>query len=98
MLMVLAVLIQATLSSLLCSYLAQNDNFLFSDTKIMSFDAHSWFNHILDNAQSFGFTNITGVPTTNTTGFFWYNTGHPTEAVHRLLASAIDTQLHLTSD
>ncbi|KAF8139543.1 hypothetical protein K438DRAFT_709694 [Mycena galopus ATCC 62051] len=26
-------------------------------------------------------------------GFFWYDSGHPTEAVHRLLATAIETQL-----
>ncbi|KAF5315101.1 hypothetical protein D9619_007371 [Psilocybe cf. subviscida] len=30
------------------------------DTRVMTFDAHSWFNSVLDNPRSFGFTNTTG--------------------------------------
>jgi hypothetical protein len=26
----------------------------------MLFDAHGWFNYVLDNADAFGFSNITG--------------------------------------
>ncbi|KAF8158099.1 hypothetical protein B0H34DRAFT_845475 [Crassisporium funariophilum] len=64
------------------------------DTTVMTFDAHSWFNMVLDNPQPFGFTNVTGFCTcANPAGFFWFNTGHPTERVHKLLAGAIDAQL-----
>lgn len=31
-----------------------------SETRVMTFDAHSWFNNVLDNPRSFGFTNTTG--------------------------------------
>jgi hypothetical protein len=63
-------------------------------TRVMTFDAHSWFNNVLDNPRSFGFTNTTGFCTcAQPTGFFWYNTGHPTEKVHELLALAIEDEL-----
>jgi len=65
-----------------------------SDTTVMSFDAHSWFNMVLDDPVPFGFTNTTGFCTcTDPGGFFWFNTGHPTEKVHKLLAEAIEAQL-----
>ncbi|KAF8957252.1 hypothetical protein BDZ97DRAFT_1906861 [Flammula alnicola] len=64
------------------------------DTTVLTFDAHSWFSMVLDNPQPFGFTNTTGFCTCATpTGFFWFNTGHPTERVHQLLAQAIEAQL-----
>ncbi|KAJ7644194.1 hypothetical protein FB45DRAFT_1020976 [Roridomyces roridus] len=64
------------------------------DATIMTFDSNSWFNQILDTASEFGFTNITGFCTcTDPEGFFWFDSGHPTEAVHKLLANAIETEL-----
>ncbi|KAF8073761.1 putative lysophospholipase [Lyophyllum atratum] len=60
----------------------------------LSFDAYSWFNSVLDNPAASGFTNDTGFCTcANPTGFFWYNSGHPTQRVHQLLAQAIDAHL-----
>ncbi|KAF8895326.1 hypothetical protein BD779DRAFT_1668620 [Infundibulicybe gibba] len=65
---------------------------------IMTFDAHTWFNSVLDAPASFGFTNVTGFCTcADPAGFFWFNTGHPTERVHKLLAQAITTQLESVS-
>ncbi|KAF8194141.1 hypothetical protein BJ912DRAFT_959517 [Pholiota molesta] len=64
------------------------------DTTVMTFDAHAWFNQVLDNPQPYGFTNTTGFCTCSApTGFFWFNTGHPTERVHALLAQAIEAHL-----
>ncbi|KAH7877980.1 uncharacterized protein C8R40DRAFT_879129 [Lentinula edodes] len=61
---------------------------------VMTFDANAVFNNILDNAAEFGFTNITGFCTcTDPEGFFWYNTGHPTQAVHKLVADTLRSQL-----
>ncbi|GLB38396.1 putative carbohydrate esterase family 16 protein [Lyophyllum shimeji] len=61
---------------------------------VLSFDAHGWFNSVLDNPAVYGFTNVTGFCTcAEPTGFFWYNTGHPTQRVHQLLAEAIDAHL-----
>lgn len=31
-----------------------------TDVRVLTFDAHEWFNGILDNAEEYGFTNITG--------------------------------------
>lgn len=31
-----------------------------TDLTVLTFDAHSWFNEMLDNAEEYGFTNITG--------------------------------------
>jgi len=68
------------------------------DTTVMTFDAHTFFNTVLDSPTEFGFTNITGFCTcADPAGFFWFNTGHPTERVHKLLAGAIDAQLRSTS-
>ncbi|KAA1469878.1 hypothetical protein DENSPDRAFT_835557 [Dentipellis sp. KUC8613] len=63
------------------------------DMNVMTFDAHTWFNDILDNAQSYGFHNTTGFCECRDPSYFWYNVGHPTEHVHRLLAQAIEAQL-----
>ena len=30
------------------------------DVNVLTFDAHAWFNEILDTAEDYGFTNITG--------------------------------------
>lgn len=30
------------------------------DVDVMTFDTHAWFYKILDNAEHYGFTNITG--------------------------------------
>lgn len=68
------------------------------DAIAMSFDANAWFNSVLDEPEKFGFTNVTGFCTcADPEGFFWFNAGHPTEKVHRLLAEAIETQLRATS-
>ncbi|KAI8986232.1 hypothetical protein BD414DRAFT_488049 [Trametes punicea] len=67
------------------------------DVTVLSFDAHSWFNAILDSAEEHGFKNITGFCECNDPGYFWFNTGHPTEHVHRLLARAIEAQLREAS-
>ncbi|KAJ3854060.1 hypothetical protein EV368DRAFT_73109 [Lentinula lateritia] len=65
---------------------------------VMTFDANAVFNNILDNAAEFGFSNITGFCTcTDPEGFFWYNTGHPTQAVHRLVAETLRSQLEAAS-
>ncbi|KIJ54734.1 carbohydrate esterase family 16 protein [Sphaerobolus stellatus SS14] len=66
------------------------------DAIAISFDAHSWFNNVLDNPSTFGFKNVTGFctcPTSEASDFFWFNSGHPTEHVHQLLAAAIQEQL-----
>ncbi|KAH9889870.1 hypothetical protein C8Q73DRAFT_142326 [Cubamyces lactineus] len=67
------------------------------DVTVLSFDAHTWFNQILDSAEEHGFTNITGFCECDDPGFFWFNTGHPTEHVHRLLAGAVEAQLQAAS-
>ncbi|KAJ6605660.1 hypothetical protein B0H10DRAFT_2229019 [Mycena sp. CBHHK59/15] len=74
------------LGSLCCNIIA--------DATIMTFDSNAWFNMVLDSPSEFGFTNVTGFCTcADPAGFFWYNTGHPTERVHKLLAGAIEAQL-----
>lgn len=65
-----------------------------ADATIMTFDSNAWFNKVLDSPLQHGFTNITGFCTcAEPAGFFWYNAGHPTERVHRLLAKAIEAEL-----
>jgi len=65
---------------------------------VMNFNANAVFSFILDNASGFGFTNITGFCTCeDPAGFFWYNSGHPTQAVHELVATALHTQLESAS-
>ncbi|KAF9452975.1 carbohydrate esterase family 16 protein [Macrolepiota fuliginosa MF-IS2] len=64
------------------------------DNIVMTFDAHAWFNRVLDAHEEFGFTNVTGFCTcAKPSGYFWYNSGHPTERVHQLLAEAVRDQL-----
>ncbi|KZV89687.1 hypothetical protein EXIGLDRAFT_617870, partial [Exidia glandulosa HHB12029] len=63
------------------------------DTEVLTFDAHEWFNFALDHATQLGFKNITGFCECADPTFFWLNTGHPTEPVHRLLADALEKQL-----
>ncbi|KAI0070441.1 hypothetical protein K474DRAFT_1608680 [Panus rudis PR-1116 ss-1] len=60
---------------------------------VLSFDAYKWFGEILDNADRFGFKNTTGFCECDDDTFFWFNSGHPTEHVHRLLAGAIEEEL-----
>ncbi|KAF4617467.1 hypothetical protein D9613_006096 [Agrocybe pediades] len=44
------------------------------DTTVLTFDAHSWFNAVLDNPLEFGFTNTTGFCTcADPEGFFWFS-------------------------
>ncbi|KAH8114740.1 hypothetical protein DFH11DRAFT_1508678 [Phellopilus nigrolimitatus] len=61
-----------------------------TDTSVLVFDAHGWFNYALDNAAALGFTNITGFCECDETGFFWFNSGHPTELTHRLMGNALN--------
>ncbi|KAL1736516.1 hypothetical protein EV714DRAFT_279088 [Schizophyllum commune] len=69
-----------------------------SDATILTFDVHDWFNTVLDNPRRYGFDNITGYCTCeDPSGYFWYNTGHPTERVHKLLARAVAEQLVASS-
>ncbi|KAH9846362.1 hypothetical protein C2E23DRAFT_582601 [Lenzites betulinus] len=67
------------------------------DVTVLSFDAHTWFNTILDTAPEHGFKNITGFCECKDPDFFWFNTGHPTEHVHRLLAQAVEAELRAAS-
>ncbi|TBU52323.1 hypothetical protein BD310DRAFT_940487 [Dichomitus squalens] len=67
------------------------------DVNVLTFDAHTWFNHVLDKAADYGFTNITGFCQCADPTFFWYNTGHPTAHVHRLLGGAIEAELKRAS-
>ncbi|KAK7048420.1 carbohydrate esterase family 16 protein [Favolaschia claudopus] len=68
-----------------------------ADAIVMTFDSNALFNAVLDAPEQFGFTNTTGFCTcADPSGFFWYNVGHPTERVHRLLAEAIEVQLRNT--
>ncbi|KAF9077718.1 hypothetical protein BDP27DRAFT_1499370 [Rhodocollybia butyracea] len=65
---------------------------------VMTFDSHAVFSFILDHPSDFGFTNITGFCTCeDPTGFFWFNDGHPTQAVHKLVAAALRSQLEAAS-
>ncbi|RPD53876.1 hypothetical protein L226DRAFT_548395 [Lentinus tigrinus ALCF2SS1-7] len=63
------------------------------DVNVLTFDTHQWFYDILDNAEQYGFTNITGFCQCSDPAFFWFNTGHPTARVHSLLAEAVETEL-----
>ncbi|KJA17997.1 carbohydrate esterase family 16 protein [Hypholoma sublateritium FD-334 SS-4] len=64
------------------------------DTTVVTFDAHAWFTAVLDDPLPFGFTNTTGFCTcADPTGFFWFDQGHPTAHVHRLLAQAVEARL-----
>ncbi|KAF9065450.1 hypothetical protein BDP27DRAFT_53729 [Rhodocollybia butyracea] len=76
---------------------------------MMVFDTRPVFNTLLDNAEAFGFVNITGfceayengTPNTATqvagcapvSSYFWLNTLHPLFIVHNILAHALSTAL-----
>ncbi|KAH8104685.1 hypothetical protein BXZ70DRAFT_1005195 [Cristinia sonorae] len=63
------------------------------DMTVLTFDSYTWFNGVLDNASRYGFKNTTGFCQCKDPSFFWFNSGHPTEHVHKLLAQAIEAQL-----
>ncbi|THH15035.1 hypothetical protein EW146_g5380 [Bondarzewia mesenterica] len=63
------------------------------DLNVFIFDSNAWFNRVLDNSEQYGFNNVTSYCTCKNSTFFWYNAGHPTEHVHRLLAEAIEGEL-----
>ncbi|KAG7440876.1 uncharacterized protein BT62DRAFT_909739 [Guyanagaster necrorhizus] len=64
------------------------------DAIALIFDANTWFNSVLDYPATYGFDDVTDYCTcADPAGYFWYNTGHPTERVHRLLAEAINKGL-----
>ncbi|KAI0775535.1 hypothetical protein BD413DRAFT_491390 [Trametes elegans] len=67
------------------------------DVAVLAFDAHAWFGAVLDRAAQYGFRNVTGFCERADPGYFWFNTGHPTEHVHRLLAHAIEAELRAAS-
>ncbi|KIJ64511.1 carbohydrate esterase family 16 protein [Hydnomerulius pinastri MD-312] len=79
-------------NSILATYV-QNFADAHPETPVISFDAHSLFNFILDNGEAFGFTNTTGYCECTDPSYFWYNTGHPTQNVHKLIAAALEVQL-----
>ncbi|EIN12675.1 hypothetical protein PUNSTDRAFT_60790 [Punctularia strigosozonata HHB-11173 SS5] len=83
-------------NSLLADYVANFAKKNPSDN-VLTFDAHTWFNKILDDASAYGFTNTTGFCECKDSSYFWFNTGHPTEHVHRLLAQAIEQHLEAAS-
>ena len=78
---------------------------------VLTFDAHSWFNEVLNKAAAYGFSNITGYVchsdvwelltgrrrprycTCTDPSYFWYNTGHPVEKVHKLMAGDMEAKL-----
>jgi phospholipase/lecithinase/hemolysin len=79
----------------------------------MVFDTRPVFNTLLDNAETFGYVNVTGyceayengtsTRTTQVEGcapvsdYFWLNTLHPLFTVHNTLAHALSTALSLSS-
>ncbi|XP_006462773.1 hypothetical protein AGABI2DRAFT_119614 [Agaricus bisporus var. bisporus H97] len=64
------------------------------DNVVITFDTHTWFNRILDHPEKYGFQNVTGFCTcVDPSGYFWYDSGHPTQHVHQLLAEAIQHRL-----
>jgi len=84
-------LFNAALLNHTAAFAAQNP-----DANVMNFDSNAVFSNILNNPAEFGFTNITGFltsPDASKEGFFWYNDGHPTQAVHKLVAEALRSQL-----
>ena len=45
----------------------------YSDVTVLTFDANTWFGHVLDDAARFGFTNTTGYCECTDPGYFWYS-------------------------
>jgi len=64
-----------------------------ADVNVFAFDAHGWWNYVLDNYVTYGFKNITGYCTCTDDSYFWYNTGHPVEKVHKLFAGDMEKKL-----
>ncbi|KAF9498977.1 putative lysophospholipase [Pleurotus eryngii] len=60
---------------------------------ILRFDANAWFNEVLDHHEEYGFKNVTGFCHCPESGYFWYDSSHPTERVYELLADAIKRHL-----
>ncbi|KAG2173795.1 hypothetical protein INT43_005215 [Umbelopsis isabellina] len=99
----------ATYNSILSNYtmtFAKNH----TESNVFFVDTNMIFNSILANASSYGFKNTTGycpeydAPDFNTNytaygclapyEYFWYNTGHVTYPVHKLLADQISDMLN----
>ncbi|CAE6499516.1 unnamed protein product [Rhizoctonia solani] len=59
------------------------------DVTIFLFDTDKLFTDVLANATAYGFTNTTGYCQCTDPGYFWYNAGHVTEPVHRLIANGV---------
>ncbi|KAK7681543.1 hypothetical protein QCA50_015275 [Cerrena zonata] len=63
------------------------------EMNVFTFDSYGFFNEVLDRGEEFGFEDITGFCQCSDPKFFWFNSGHPTERVHKLIAEAIEKQL-----
>ncbi|CAE6402315.1 unnamed protein product [Rhizoctonia solani] len=59
------------------------------DVTTIFFDTNKLFADVLANAAAYGFTNTTGYCQCTDPGYFWYNSGHVTEPVHRLIANGV---------
>ncbi|KAF8756942.1 carbohydrate esterase family 16 protein [Rhizoctonia solani] len=64
-----------------------------NDTSVVLFDTNMLMDEALDNARQFGFTNTTGFCRCSDPGYFWYDSGHITERVHRLIANSVLNEL-----
>ncbi|CAE6402281.1 unnamed protein product [Rhizoctonia solani] len=64
-----------------------------NDTSVILFDTNKLMDEILDNPRQFGFTNVTGFCRCSDPGYFWYDSGHITERVHRLVADGVLSEL-----
>ncbi|CAE6419689.1 hypothetical protein BN14_01250 [Rhizoctonia solani AG-1 IB] len=78
----------ATFNSLLIRRIAAFKN-LKKDVHTILFDTNKLFSDVLNNAAVYGFTNTTGYCQCSDPGYFWYNAGHVTEPVHRLIADGV---------
>ncbi|KAJ1304683.1 hypothetical protein OPQ81_005822 [Rhizoctonia solani] len=59
------------------------------DVSVTLFDTNKLFADVLANGAFYGFTNTTGYCQCTDPGYFWYNAGHVTEPVHRLIANGV---------
>ncbi|KAH7339720.1 hypothetical protein B0J17DRAFT_716722 [Rhizoctonia solani] len=64
-----------------------------NDTSVLLFDVNKLMDAVLDNPRHFGFTNITGFCRCSDPEYFWYDSGHITERVHRLVADGVLSEL-----
>ncbi|CAE6510157.1 unnamed protein product [Rhizoctonia solani] len=60
-----------------------------NDVSVVLFDTNALMDKVLDNPRQFGFTDITGFCKCSDPGYFWYDSGHITERVHRLVADGV---------